>query len=194
MARRIDETKIERIREAALEIISESGILNCSVAMIAQQANVSVGYLYRHYPSKDELIAFLLKNSLQIINDKIASLLMEKVSLEDLVYGVTNLVCTTAEEHPAKIKFFIVVFNDFSYEVNSELADQVRLLSQKVIEIYGASGVLKDNLTAADVFTSLIGVPFQYYSIYFKRLFPHNQSTEEIIDHLSNMVLGMIRK
>lgn len=194
MARRIDETKIERIREAALEIISDSGILNCSVAMIAQQANVSVGYLYRHYPSKDELIAFLLKNSLEIINDKIASLLHDKVTLTDLVRGVITLVGTTAKEQPAKIKFFIIVFNDFSYEVNPDLAEQVRTLSQKVIDIYGASGDIKSNLSAADVFTALIGVPFQYFSIYFKGLFTQNQTDEEIIDHISNLVLGMIRK
>ncbi|MGL4781216.1 MAG: TetR/AcrR family transcriptional regulator [Bacteroidales bacterium] len=194
MARRIDETKIERIREAALEIISESGILNCSVAMIAQQANVSVGYLYRHYPSKDDLIAFLLKNSLEVINDRIASLLEQEVSLEDLVRGVITLIGETAISEPAKIKFFIIVFNDFSYGINPALTEQVRTLSQQVIDIYGAKGLLNPQLQAVDVFTTLIGMPFQYFSVYFKGLFEQKETDSFIIEHMIQLALSTIRK
>lgn len=194
MARRIDETKIERIREAALEIISESGILNCSVAMIAQQANVSVGYLYRHYPSKDDLIAFLLKNSLEVINDRIASLLEQEVSLEDLVRGVITLIGETASSEPAKIKFFIIVFNDFSYGINPALTEQVRTLSQQVIDIYGAKGLLNPQLQAVDVFTTLIGMPFQYFSVYFKGLFEQKEKDSFIIEHMIQLALSTIRK
>ncbi|MGL5635655.1 MAG: TetR/AcrR family transcriptional regulator [Bacteroidales bacterium] len=194
MARRIDETKIERIREAALEIISESGILNCSVAMIAQQANVSVGYLYRHYPSKDDLIAFLLKNSLEVINDRIASLLEQEVSLEELVRGVITLIGETAVSEPAKIKFFIIVFNDFSYGINPALTEQVRTLSQQVIDIYGAKGLLNPQLQAVDVFTILIGMPFQYFSVYFKGLFEQKEKDSFIIEHMIQLALSTIRK
>ncbi len=194
MARRIDETKIERIREAALEIISESGILNCSVAMIAQKANVSVGYLYRHYPSKDDLIAFLLKNSLEVINDRIASLLEQEVSLENLVRGVITLIGETAISEPAKIKFFIIVFNDFSYGINPALTEQVRTLSQQVIDIYGAKNELNPQLQAVDVFTILIGMPFQYFSVYFKGLFEQKEEDSFIIEHMIQLALSTIRK
>ena len=45
MAKKMDMTKLDRIREASVEIISEHGILNSSVASIAERAGVSVGYL-----------------------------------------------------------------------------------------------------------------------------------------------------
>ena len=48
MAKKVDQTKIERIRNASVEVISEHGILGGSVASIAERADVSVGYLYRH--------------------------------------------------------------------------------------------------------------------------------------------------
>lgn len=48
MAKKIDTSKIERIRQASVEIISECGITGSSVAAIAQRAGVSAGYLYRH--------------------------------------------------------------------------------------------------------------------------------------------------
>ena len=48
MAKKVDRTKIERIRDASVEVISEHGILGGSVASIAERADVSVGYLYRN--------------------------------------------------------------------------------------------------------------------------------------------------
>ena len=45
MAKKIDTSKIERIRQASVEIISECGITGSSVAAIAQRAVVSAGYL-----------------------------------------------------------------------------------------------------------------------------------------------------
>ena len=45
MAKKVDQTKIERIRNASVEVISEHGILGGSVASIAERADVSVGYL-----------------------------------------------------------------------------------------------------------------------------------------------------
>ena len=65
MAKKMDMTKLDRIREASVEIISEHGILNSSVASIAERAGVSVGYLYRHYPGKVDLINDLLEDALR---------------------------------------------------------------------------------------------------------------------------------
>ena len=73
MSKRIDTSKIERIRDAAIEIISEQGIPNCSVAAIAKRAGVSVGYLYRHYSGKEELTNDMLELYFNIINEKISS-------------------------------------------------------------------------------------------------------------------------
>lgn len=50
--KKVDQTKIERIRNASVEVISEHGILGGSVASIAERVDVSVGYLYRHYRVK----------------------------------------------------------------------------------------------------------------------------------------------
>lgn len=69
MAKKMDMTKLDRIREASVEIISEHGILNSSVASIAERAGVSVGYLYRHYPGKVDLINDLLEDALRTITD-----------------------------------------------------------------------------------------------------------------------------
>ncbi|MGL4410948.1 MAG: TetR/AcrR family transcriptional regulator [Bacteroidales bacterium] len=188
MARRIDESKIERIREAALHIISEQGILNCSVAMIAQEAQVSVGYLYRHYPSKDNLIEFLLKNSMELINQRVESLLDSDVDLDGMIRGVVGLIAEAAKDQPSKIKFFIIVFNDFSYSLNAALQDQIRDLTHLVIERYKKSGELKQSTAPIDLFLSLISIPFQYYALHYKSAFEADNTIEELEERIVRMV------
>ena len=52
MVKKIDTSLIERIRQAAVEIISEHGITGSSVSAIAKLAQLSAVYLYRHNQRK----------------------------------------------------------------------------------------------------------------------------------------------
>ena len=51
-----------RLLEGAAELISEGGYSAASVAAIADRAGVSAGALYRHFPSKVDLLSELLRN------------------------------------------------------------------------------------------------------------------------------------
>ena len=104
MAKKVDQTKIERIRNASVEVISEHGILGGSVASIAERADVSVGYLYRHYPGKTELINDLLENALNAITDRIHALIRETDDIERIVGGIVGFLIESAADNPAKIK------------------------------------------------------------------------------------------
>ena len=56
MARQIDQDKIKRIKDATMLTIVENGIEATTIAMIAKNADVSGGYLYRIYAGKQDLI------------------------------------------------------------------------------------------------------------------------------------------
>ena len=120
MAKKVDQTKIERIRNASVEVISEHGILGGSVASIAERADVSVGYLYRHYPGKTELINDLLENALNAITDRIHALIRETDDIERIVGGIVGFLIESAADNPAKHKFLIMLLNDFSVEIKPE--------------------------------------------------------------------------
>ena len=52
----VEETR-RRILEATLALHSEKGIFGTSWRDIAQRADVSVGTVYKHFPSLDELVS-----------------------------------------------------------------------------------------------------------------------------------------
>jgi AcrR family transcriptional regulator len=55
----------ERIVEAALELVAGAGFASASVGDVAARAQVAVGTVYRHFPSKGELFAEVFRRASQ---------------------------------------------------------------------------------------------------------------------------------
>jgi len=54
MPRLVDETKMHRIKDAAIELIVKNGYGGASISSIAKKAGVAEGYLYRYYNGKQD--------------------------------------------------------------------------------------------------------------------------------------------
>src|SRR3954451_13211893 len=52
-----------RIVAAALEIVAEEGYAEASMAAVARRAGVATGSIYRHFPSKGELLAEVFRDA-----------------------------------------------------------------------------------------------------------------------------------
>ena len=139
MAKKVDQTKIERIRNASVEVISEHGILGGSVASIAERADVSVGYLYRHYPGKTELINDLLENALNAITDRIHS--DGSLILASLLVGyVTSLIsCSQPMSHVLTGNMMKPLFKErkIAPEILSRTLEDAGTLSGPMIPWHG---------------------------------------------------------
>ncbi len=80
MARQLDTSKMERINEAAMQLIVDKGYGNASISQIAKMAGVADGYLYRFHKSKEDMVNALLY-------EKIGSLIEE---MERLAHSNTG--------------------------------------------------------------------------------------------------------
>lgn len=82
-ARRADaQQNRDRIIEAAREAFAASG--NASLNSIAKGAGVGPGTLYRHFPSRDELVLAVYRHDVQQLADSAAELLARHSPLEAL--------------------------------------------------------------------------------------------------------------
>jgi AcrR family transcriptional regulator len=62
----------ERILSAALEIVAEHGYAGCSVAAVADRAQMATGSVYRHFPAKADLVAEVFRTASQREVDAVA--------------------------------------------------------------------------------------------------------------------------
>ena len=63
--------KRERILDAAMKVISEKGYVAATIEMIAEQAGVSKGSVYRYYSSKENLVTELIDSMFDKLGEKI---------------------------------------------------------------------------------------------------------------------------
>ena len=182
MAKKVDRTKIERIRNASVEVISEHGILGGSVASIAERADVSVGYLYRHYPGKTELINDLLENALNAITDRIRALIRETDDIE------------RAADNPAKHKFLIMLLNDFSVEIKPESRKRIVEIGEVLLETGQKNRTVRGDISVNDLYIALVGIPMQYLASRYRFDFDGRPcDTQELIRKITRVSLSAIR-
>ena len=173
-------SKIDRIRQAALIVMSANGISRTSVSSIAKHAGVSDGYLYRHYKGKEELIDDLLTEIFNKVNDKIAFLLNNCNTIDEIVKNFINFICIKAKEEPEKIKFLIMLLNDFSYKISKNLTDRLMALCEEILKQARSSRSIRTDVTPLELYIALVGIPLQYYSIHFRSMFGMNDVNEMV--------------
>ena len=165
MAKQIDYSKIENIRKATIAVISRNGVINSSVATIAKEAGVSVGYLYRHYQSKEELLDDILLESLSVINDQIDEQLNENKSIKNVIASVVKYVIESGLKDKDKLRFTLTLLNDFSVIINNDIKKRIEAIGDRILDQGRKNGELKPELTHEDLYIAMIGLPLQYVSV-----------------------------
>jgi AcrR family transcriptional regulator len=64
----------QKIRTAAIRLFAEKGFAATNIQDIAESAGISMGLMYRHYPSKDVLVSSLLESAMEGNKDIIQSM------------------------------------------------------------------------------------------------------------------------
>ena len=194
MSKKPDDSKIERIRNAAVSIISRRGIANSSVAEIAKEAGVSAGYLYMHYQGKDALINDLLRIHFNVINEKISALIETGNNMNNIVEGVVRHLIDLAIHDKEKIKFIIMLINDFPLEINPELTEGINDLTGKLSDILKNNPSVRDDLVPEDIFLSLIGIPMQYIALRYNRMIQSDNKNGFDYEHIIRSSRNIIFK
>jgi AcrR family transcriptional regulator len=97
-----------RIETVALRLFAQQGVAETSVRDIASAAGVSDGALYRHFPSKDELVRALFSTryaALAVALEELAGRGGFATRLRALVHGL----CALHDREPDSFTFMLVV-------------------------------------------------------------------------------------
>jgi TetR/AcrR family fatty acid metabolism transcriptional regulator len=73
-----DETKHQKIIQAAAKVFAEKGFYNSRVSEIAKEANVADGTIYLYFKNKDDILISLFEEEFGRIVENIRKELLEK--------------------------------------------------------------------------------------------------------------------
>jgi AcrR family transcriptional regulator len=132
---------------AARELFAESGV-EVSVEEITHHAGVGMGTLYRHFPTKDELIDAVLEDAF----DEIIRLAREAAAVDDAWVGLTGFFERVLELHAQNrgVKDIVALRDHGSRRAEAMREHLLPLLAQMVTRAH-EQGTLRRDFTSDDL-------------------------------------------
>jgi len=97
----------QEIMEAALELFSQRGFHNTTMAQIAQKAGVGVGTLYQHFQGKEELYHSLLEEKCNRLLETLRALIKAEDSTEENLKRLLAAQIDFVEKHRSFFKLYL---------------------------------------------------------------------------------------
>lgn len=193
MARPTDETKLEAIKKAAIQLVVEQGISGASIAQIARKAKVSDGYLYRFYKGKRELLEDLFLERSRGIYD----LLEQQLRVHNTVLGIIRAfvvkVFASAAQEPEAICFYHKLLNDFSFEIPEKIKEANSALCWAILDLGHASGEIRAGISPEHFFSVVTGGTLQFVMIRLRMVFQPKPLDQEDAEHQIEIILKALQ-
>jgi len=174
----IDSTKIERIKTETKILIVEKGYHGASIAEIAKRANVSDGYLYRHYKNKSELVKDILETQLKQFHDYIFGLLDDKNLISEIVEGIVLFLSKLTEEEPHALTFAHMLVYDHDFEYPKSRYEAINKLSEEILVFGKRTGEFAQEIREIDVLLTILTIPVKFIE-YSKKGYHHDTLIDE---------------
>ena len=193
MARLIDESKIERIRNTTIEMVVNKGFGGASISEIAKKAGVAEGYLYRYYKGKTELVDDLLFNNLNDLINKMEQFLNELPSVKDIFDQLIRSLFETANKYPERVKFLFVLMHDYNFSVQIDQRKRIINLCKKVKEKGLKTKEINKTLDEEEIFLLGFIYPIEFINLRFKSLFNRTALGEKEIKRVLKVCINAIK-
>lgn len=169
MARVTDPEKLNRIKESTMNLIVRNGYNGITIAAIAGEAQVSAGYLYRHFKGKDELINFLVSESFESLRGTVSHLLDENTDITTVVLYYFGALFDMANTAPIKSRFISILYRDarFREEARGQSILRIPDIAEKLLKKGIETGEFNPQTTVSDIMLFLLNLPIDYM---FQRL------------------------
>jgi AcrR family transcriptional regulator len=171
MARLVDETKMERINEAAISLIVERGYGGASISAIAKKAEVADGYLYRFHKSKLDLANQLLYSQISVLIEKMEQLLKASGSIKSVINGFIEALFESAKQNPIDIKYMYVLMHDYTFQISDSQRAVIIEIVQRLLTLGQKTKEIGQDIDEEEMYNICITYPIVFLNQRFKNFF-----------------------
>jgi AcrR family transcriptional regulator len=146
----------ERILESARAVFSEFGV-EAQIDDVARRAGVGVGTVYRHFPTKEALMAELVRQKFRFLADRAR----EALGREDEPFTVmVDLLRANASElqRDATMQQTLAGLDDHIWEQARPEQDELLALTAELVDRARRAGTIRADATEHDIGMLMCGV------------------------------------
>lgn len=115
---RIDSDKKGRVIDSSVEEFAEKGYSAANINIIAENAGISVGSLYKYFESKNHLYLYVVNRGMTLLEEGLKPILGSELSLREKIEAIIDAIFEGARNYPGMYR----LYNRFTSEGDSELA------------------------------------------------------------------------
>jgi AcrR family transcriptional regulator len=123
-----------KIHEAALRLFVEKGVAETSVRELTQAAGIAEGTLYRHYESKDALVADLFASNYAAFAQRLRDLPPRSAGFRARLDAMVAEIYRFHDENPTLFRFLLLVQHQALPHVPDGDSNPVTVLQSMVVE------------------------------------------------------------
>jgi len=194
MARKIDADKIVRIKEATMKTIVENGIEATTIAMIAKNAGVSGGYLYRTYKGKQDLINELYYDKVNSLYKELEFLLaLNQTSVRLLIESFIQNRVNYFLNEPIASKFFYQLLHNENFLASDDIKYKSAELMERIKNIGVKSGEISVKTTVYQLHYHILIYAVDFINFTRKNIFGEQEVTINDVKSLTDNILKILK-
>lgn len=194
MARIVDTSKLDSIKEVTLHMVVEKGYGGASIGEIAKKAGVADGYLYRFYKSKEELVNDLFFNAVGDIMDNLEKLMKdETLTVSSIVEKLIQYLFDMANKQPQKIKFLFVLMHEYKFNLEKEQQKKIMQLCHQLKLKGEITNEISPDTDEEIIYLMCVSLPIQYINLRFKRFFNRSELTKKQLKSILSVCLKSLK-
>lgn len=193
MAKIINVDKINRIKEAAMELVVKNGYGGASISAIATKADVATGYLYRFYPGKYELVTDLLNTQLKDIAEEIETMLEKETTVELVSERLIDYFFQQAEERPFHIRFIYILVAEYKFKMGEIERERILSLCRRMLKSAHTSGEVNKKYREEEIFLMLVIYPIEYINLRFKKFISQKSLSNEDKKRIHRLCINALK-
>ena len=142
----------DRLLEAAAELFAQTGS-DVSLEAVAKRAGVGIGTLYRHFPTRDELVLATYQTEVQHLADAADELLAEREPADALEAWMLRFV-----DYVATKRGMVGVLGQAvasGSDVPAKGREQIERAVGRIVEAGQAAGTIRTDMDAEDVMRAM---------------------------------------
>ena len=152
-----DESRLERVKEATIQIIVKKGYHGTTISRIATLAGVSDGYLYRHYKNKADLVQELFIENKRDFHKTILGFIENNSTIQSFLEQSCHYIRRTVVEKPEIIKFYSLLTHDYSFDFPEVIKDEIKEIGEKIQEKGFKTGEIDPDTRVEEILLSFFG-------------------------------------
>lgn len=194
MARQISTEKLANLRLAVISRVAKHGYSTATVSIIAKEAKVSEGYLYRFYATKEALVQAIYVEEVGAFHAVIEHALDELNSAKEVIAAIVGYLIQLAIQKPDSFRFIDVMLHEPTFIFPASRLEAIRKISTRLIEKGKRSKEFDPKWQAEDLFVLLFSVPLKFIDSRLRGIFQKKKLVQNETSRLTELLFGALSR